>query len=233
MKWIFLPGMDGSGTFFEPFLKVLPKDVEPVTVAFPAQEKYGYDELLEWLLPRLPRQEPFLVVAESFSGPLGVRLAASGPAGMIGAVISASFVRNPLPRACRFLPVEAVFRRRLPRRLVRWILADADAGPEIYDAFYRAIGHSPPEVVAHRARAALAVDETEALKKCALPLLFLRGTSDRLIRGRSTGLVGKLRPDLPVVSIDAPHFLLQLKAEECLGVIEDFLREIELKEPSA
>src|SRR5690625_755853 len=101
MKWVFLPGLDGAGIFFEPFLKVLPKEIEPVVFAYPGEEKLDYDQLFEWLLPQLPKGEPFLVIAESFGGPLAVRLAAAGPAGMVGAVVSASFVINPLPRIFR------------------------------------------------------------------------------------------------------------------------------------
>lgn len=227
MKWIFLPGMDGSGEFFEPFLKTLPEGVEVETVGFPAEEKLGYDELLSWLLPRLPKDEPFLVVAESFSGPLAVRLAAEEPAGMVGAVVSASFVRHPLPRCLRWLPLAAIFRLVLPKGLVRFALADdAAMGPSLYEAFYQVMRYSPPEVLAHRARAALQIDGTNALKGCRLPLLFLEGTRDRLIPRSTMQLVRKLRPDLPVVAIAGPHFLLQLKPEECLRSIEAFLEEI-------
>lgn len=227
MKWIFLPGLDGSGTFFEPFLKMLPDDVAPVTIEFPPEEKLGYEELRRWLLPRLPQKEPFLVVAESFSGPLAVRLAADQPRGMIGAVISASFVRYPLPRVLARLPLEMIFRGRLPKSFVRFIFADASAGPEIYRAFYQSIIHSPPRGIAHRARAALRVDETAALRRCELPLLFLEATSDRLIQRESMKLVRRLRPDVPMTRIPGPHFLLQMKAEECLRAIQAFVGDIE------
>lgn len=226
MKWIFLPGLDGSGEFFEPFLKVLPKDVEPVPIGFPPNEKLGYDELFHWLLSRLPRDEPFLVIAESFSGPLAVRLAAARPDGMVGGVICASFVRNPLPRFLRHLPAEFVFRRRFPKLLVKILFSDTTAGDEIYDLFYRVMRYSPPDVMAHRARAALSVDETEDLKRCELPLLFIEATSDRLIRKRSTELVRQLRPEIPIVPVAAPHFLLQLRQKECLHAIGEFLRGI-------
>lgn len=227
MKWIILPGMDGSGDFFEPFLKVIPEDVEPVTIRFPRNEKFGYEELFQWLLKRLPREEPFLVVAESFSGPLGVRLAAARPAGMVGAVISASFVRHPLPRILRYLPVEWLFRSRLPEAAVRFLLGEGDMGAGLTRLFYQSIEYSPPDVVAHRARAALEVDESEALRTCALPLLFLQPTSDRLIRPRSTEFVRRLRPDVRIVSIAAPHFLLQLRPIECIRAIEGFCSDLE------
>lgn len=223
MKWIFLPGLDGSGAFFEPFLKVLPEGVEPEPIAFPAEEKWGYDELFEWLRGKLPKQEPFLIVAESFSGPLAVRLAAAEPTGMVGAVVCASFVRHPWPRFLRHLPVETLFRLRFPPGFVRLILAEKGISAKLMDLFYRVIVYSPPAVIAHRARAALQVDETEALRRCRLPLLFLSATRDRLIQSRSTALVRRVRPDLPVVPVDAPHFLLQLRPEECLPAIEEFL----------
>lgn len=226
MKWIFLPGLDGSGAFFEPFLRVLPEDVEAVPIGFPAGEKWGYEELFDWLLGRLPADEPFLVVAESFSGPLAVRLAAAEPKGMIGAVVCASFVRHPLPRWLRLLPVDAVFRLRLSRPPARFILADADASPELMDLFDEVIAYSPPEVVAHRARAALTVDATDALRTCRLPLLFLQATTDRLIRPRSAELVRRVRPDLRVVPIASPHFLLQMRQQECLRAIQDFLAQL-------
>lgn len=223
MKWIFLPGLDGSGFFFEPFLRVLPGDIEPVTIAFPPEERWGYGELFEWLLPQLPTEEPFLIVAESFSGPLAVRVAASEPKGMVGAVISASFVRNPLPRGLQHLPIAWILRRRLPECLVRFLFADQATGQELIDLFYRAIHYSPPEVVAHRARAALRVDETESLRNCRLPLLFLDATADRLIGPACTNLVRSVRPDLPIIPIAAPHFLLQLRQKECVAAIEKFL----------
>lgn len=223
MKWVFLPGLDGAGIFFEPFLRALPEEIEPVTVAYPAKKRMGYEELLSWLLPQLPQEEPFLVVAESFGGPLAVRVAAEEPKGMIGAVVSASFVVNPLPRLLRYGPVKSFFHLPFPRPLVRWLLADAQAGKEIFELFDQVTEYSPPEVWAHRARAALSVDVTDELKRCRLPLLFLDGNRDRLIPRSAMMRVREIRPDVSVVPVDGPHFLLQLRAETCLEVIERFV----------
>ena len=231
MKWVFLPGLDGAGEFFEPLLKFLPSEIEPLVFAYPARENLDYDELLEWILPQLPENEPFLVVAESFGGPLAVKLTRSEPKGMVGAVVSASFIRSPLPSFLRFGPVESFFRLPFPNAFVRWLLADSDAGSEIFALFDRVIRYSSPEVLADRARSALTVDVTDELKECRLPLLFFDGTCDRLIPRSAMEYVRKLRSDLPVLSVDGPHFLLQLEPEKCLREINRFLdRVLEVKD---
>src|SRR5690625_6174390 len=94
MKWVFLPGLDGAGEFFEPFLKFLPSEIEPLVFAYPAREKLDYDELLEWVLQQLPENEPFLVVAESFVVLLAVKLGRSESKDMVVAVVSGSFIRS-------------------------------------------------------------------------------------------------------------------------------------------
>lgn len=225
MKWIFLPGMDGSGAFFEPFLQVLPPSISVQTIAFPATEKMGYEELRSWLRDRWPRQEPFVIIAESFSGPLAVQIAAEAPASLQAVVVSASFVKNPLPRGLRHLPAERVLGMRFPRPVVNFLLANSDgSGADFYDLFCRVMRYSPPDVLAHRARAALQVDKTDALKACRLPLLFLEGMRDRLISRSAMRHVRKVRPDLPIIPFEAPHFLLQTKPRESYEVIQDFLK---------
>jgi pimeloyl-[acyl-carrier protein] methyl ester esterase len=222
MRWILLPGLDGTGDFFEPFIRELPAGVEATPIRFPRDQPLGYEELFEYVRQRLPA-EPFLLVAESFSGPLAVRLAAAEPPGMIGAVVSASFVRNPLPSWLRFLARPALFSANLPEWVMRAVLAGNTAPPQIRHLARKVMRDHEPEVVAHRARAALQVDATEALKTCRLPLLFLTGDRDNLIRRHNRRLVERLRPDVKIVSFDSPHFLLQLHAREALAAIEAFL----------
>lgn len=227
-RWIFLPGMDGTGEFFAPFLRHLPASVEAVPMRYPGNEPLGYDELFSFVRERLPVEEPFLVVAESFSGPLAVRLAASQPPGMIGAVVSASFVRNPLPNCLRRLVGNWLFNRRAPRAAVTAIVTGTGAPDELYDLYYHVMEQAEPSVLAHRAREALSVDECDSLRRCRLPLLFLKGKRDHLIWSHNARLVQRVRPDLPVVPIDASHCLLQMQPEQALAAIRKFAEDHKL-----
>jgi hypothetical protein len=73
MKWILLPGFDGTGTLFAPFLRALPPGIEPVVVTYPADRNPSADELVGFVLKRLPESEPFVLIAESFSGPIALK----------------------------------------------------------------------------------------------------------------------------------------------------------------
>lgn len=224
VRWIFLPGMDGTGEFFAPFIKHLPATVEPVTIRYPGDQKLGYVELFDFVMKRLPTG-PFLLVAESFSGPLAVRIGASEPPGMIGGVVSASFVRNPLPRFLHSLAGGWLFRRQLPRWLSTAIVTGGDTSEELFQLFKHVMGQTTPEVLGFRAREALQVDATADLQRCRLPLLFLQGGQDHLILGHNAKVVRQLRPDYPIKKLNTSHCLLQRRPEEALAAIREFAGE--------
>lgn len=71
----------------------------------------------------LPSDEPFVLVGESFSGPIAISLAASSLPQLKGLVLCCTFVRNPRPlfsglhRLVQFLPVA-----RLPVHVLSFLL---------------------------------------------------------------------------------------------------------------
>ena len=95
MKLLLLPGLDGTGVLFRPLLKSLPDWLEPVVIPYPTQQVLGYDDLLSTIRQALPLDEPFLLLGESFGGPLALRLAASKPPGLKGVILCGSFVTCP------------------------------------------------------------------------------------------------------------------------------------------
>lgn len=94
---ILLPGMDGSGLLFAPFVRALPAWVHPVVVAYPADRPLDYAGHLEIVRASLPAAGPFVLLGESFSGPLALMAAAVKPKGLCGVVLCASFICSPLP----------------------------------------------------------------------------------------------------------------------------------------
>src|SRR5688572_2754392 len=112
MKLILMPGMDGTGELFRPLLAALPKSIEPVVVRYPGHEPLRYSELLPIARAALPVGEPFVLLGESFSGPLALMLAAGAPAGLCGVILCASFAEKPVrwvPRAFRHLAIGPMF----------------------------------------------------------------------------------------------------------------------------
>ncbi len=223
MKVVLLPGLDGTGELFAGLLRTAPPGIEVSIVRYPGREILDYDGHLEVARRHLPATGPFLLVAESFSGPIGIRLAAEAPPGLVGLVLCNTFARRPSWRGFRHLPWELFFRRPVPRFTVRRRLAGRWTSPEWVRVVRRATADVDPAVLAARMRSVLSVDVSEELRRVAVPLLYLHGTRDGLVPRRSLEHIRAVKPSVEVVELDAPHMLLEVVPEEAWGAIVTFL----------
>ena len=94
---VLLPGMDGTGQLFGRFLEALGPEVRAIVIAYPPAQNLDYSQLEAFVRSKLPSDQPFVILGESFSGPIAVSIAASPPDGLRGIVLCCSFVRNPRP----------------------------------------------------------------------------------------------------------------------------------------
>lgn len=205
---------------------MLPAGLIPTVVSYPTDLVCGY-EALEALVERaLPVGRPFTIVAESFSGPLALRIAAKAPKGLRAVVLVATFVQNPLlllPPWARFLIGPPLFWCLPPPFAVRRFLLGPDAPRELVSEFLMTLRGVRPAVLAARMRAALKVNETEALCQCSVPILYIAGLQDKLISPHLVQPLSALRADLECVTLDAPHLILQRCPAKAIRLIEDFL----------
>ena len=224
---VLLPGLDGTGFLFEPLIEALPKSLTPRVVGFSNDEPLGYEELLPVVLDALPKSGPFLLVAESFSGPLALRVAHRRPPGLLGVVLSATFVKNPLPWAS-ILP-QTLFGAerltRLPDAVVFNALLSNYRTPRLEALLVRARSELTPHALQVRLRAASFVDATLELRECPVPLLYLRAERDVVVSRRCGVLIADTRPDARFVDLDAPHCLLQTRPVECAAAIAEFAEQ--------
>ncbi|MCB9602255.1 MAG: alpha/beta fold hydrolase [Sandaracinus sp.] len=222
MNTLLLPGMDGTGTLFGRFASCLDPRWVPHVVSYSRDEPSSYDELLD----RVPLPSGrFVLIAESFSGPLAIRLAARHPERVGALVLVATFVTNPSRLAAWGRPWlrDAAFRMRLPDVALRFGLLGFDASEEELVAVREAIETIAPHVLAKRLREIVAVDVREAFRGLLVPTLYVAGRRDRLVGRRARAEIGALRPEVSVVELDAPHLVLQRKPRESASAISRFL----------
>jgi pimeloyl-ACP methyl ester carboxylesterase len=216
---VLLPGLDGTGWLFREFAELAPDYFSPNVISLPHDDAVGYDELARAVGADLFRTERLVVVAESFSGPLALRL--SRTLRPLAVVLCASFVRSPLGQWLTNMPLAAVLGLPLPRPAVAWALTDGDAA--LAGALQRALASVPPRVRSERVRAIQRLDATDDLANCPCPVLYLRGARDRVVRERSAREVREIRPDAVIATVDAPHLLLQTRPREAWQLIDRFL----------
>ena len=80
----------------------------------------------------------------------------------------------------------------------------------------------PAPVLRARAEEVLRVDKRDRLAATTCPILFLYGTSDRLIRRQQVADVLASRPDCQLRQLGAPHMLLATHAEAAALAIQEF-----------
>lgn len=224
---VLLPGLDGTGILFNDLIANLPPDLEPIVVRYPTDKPLGYAELEEIARASIPKNSQFVLLGESFSGPLAISVAASKPAGLIGLILSCTFARysRNLFRRCHwlapYLPV-AGMAVIAARRLVSPARVDSAVAKKLNVA---------REMVAKRvfrARigALLRVDVTGRLSEIDVPILDLRALRDGIVPNRAADEIRKRGRQVRAVDMEGPHFLLQAKPAEGAAVILKFISDI-------
>ena len=219
---VLLPGMDGTGSLFSDFIASLPAGAEPVVIAYPTDRPLGYSALEALVSEKLPNR-PFILVGESFSGPIAVALAAAAPAGLRGLVLVGSFARNPIPAASLFtwLPLW-----RLPVRIVAAMLLGQWSSDQHRMRLSAAMAIVLPVAWRARLQAVLTVDVISRLRVVAVPVLYLWGKSDRIVPRSAWKTVKEALPSARLVELEGPHFLLQAKPVESAAEVTAFAREV-------
>jgi pimeloyl-[acyl-carrier protein] methyl ester esterase len=216
--------MDGTGDFFEPFVAAAPPQFEPIVVRY--AHTGSYDELEKSIQDSIPPGGPFAIVAESFSGPLGVRIAASAGDRVACLVLCNTFVSRPAPELFAFLPWSLLFALRRPMFLARWRLLGRFATPALLVQLRSILNKTPTRVLAARMRSVLRTDERSRARSLRCRVLYLRGTEDCVIWER---VVSNTLQGLPAAArrnINAPHLLLQTSPEASWSAIGEFLSSV-------
>jgi pimeloyl-ACP methyl ester carboxylesterase len=223
---VLLPGLNGTARLLEDVRSRLAAKRPAVIIDYPVDRKLGYGELIELVRGRLPEGR-FIVLGESFSGPIAIELAARMPERVAGLILTVSFARSPLPFGGSL--ARSWLSLRMPRP--RWAMAAGLMGsqgtPELSRTLAETLASIPNEVAAFRVGEAIGVDKTARLKEVACPVLYIVGKRDWLLGRRPMHEVQRLAKQCEVAEIDGPHMLLATHASEAAQVIEGFCSRLD------
>ncbi|WP_075676932.1 alpha/beta hydrolase [Stenotrophomonas sp. TD3] len=210
---LMLPGLDGTGSMSTPLLSALQAHrLTTQALALPAQGRQDYTTLARWLWPQLPHH-PFILLAESFSGPLAVELATRQPAGLRGLVLAATFARRPVPLPAASAALLTPAWPLPPVALLARLLLGRWRTREHMSMLCDALAQIPATTLRQRAAATLRVDVRALLPGIEVPTLCLHARQDRLLWPPSVAELQALLPEARHVSLEGPHLLLQARAD--------------------
>jgi pimeloyl-ACP methyl ester carboxylesterase len=220
---VLLPGMDGTGELLKTLAEQLSTHRPVQLIGYPVDRSLSYDQLVSYVRDHLPKDR-FVVLGESFSGPIAIEIAATDPR-VVGLILASSFARHPLPSQL------AVFTRLLD---LRWIptsvivaaLMGSAATPQLRAHLRQVLAALPREIIRARAQDVLHVDKRGRLREIRCPVLCLHGRSDRLVRKRHVDEIVAALPGCQVRWLDSSHMLLATHADAAASAIEDFCKHL-------
>jgi pimeloyl-ACP methyl ester carboxylesterase len=224
---ILLPGMDGTGTLFGRFIDALPEEFRAVSAKYPTDRALGNAEMRRTVEMLFPDSGRSVLVAESYSTPLAIQIAATHPPGLAGLVLCAGFAMSPLAGvrriACRLL-APLIFRIELPQFAARRWLVGTGAPHALVADVQAAIRRVKPDVLSARLREVLDCDVRAELAQVDVPVLYISAANDRLIGVNCADEIVRIKPQIEMIAVDGPHLLLQSEPDNCAEVVTVFVR---------
>jgi pimeloyl-[acyl-carrier protein] methyl ester esterase len=222
---ILLPGMTGTADLLAELSDALAPHREVHAISYPLTGPQDYEHLTGYVLDRLPTR-PFIILGESFSGPIALEIAVREPGRTAGLIMAATFASHPLPTAVTSL-TSWMDLSLVPQMIIESFMLGPYGTPELKSHFFRAINAMPSDTLRARTEQTLSVDKRHLLAMVGCPTLSLTGRHDRLIPTNcgheiEAGIAGCLSH-----AIEGPHMFLETHPRLSAAAIDTFCREVE------
>lgn len=227
MKLILLPGMDGTGKLFQSFISELPSNIEYSIITYPENEYLGYKELELYVLEKLPKIDNFVLVAESFSGPIGYLLAKRNLSNMKGIFFVATFLQNPnkfLINLSKLLPLSLLLALPIPKSIIKAFFLGKNASNQSIIQFKNIIKGTNSKILSFRIKeiSRLSIH----LEKIKIKSFYIQALNDKLVSSNNLRSFTQISDILKTIKIKGPHFILQAKPRECAEFIANEIKVI-------
>lgn len=226
---VLLPGLNGTSGLFKPLLECKPDNFDVVCIAYPTHDIKNYFELTELVMSELRKiQGSFILVGESFSGPIALFISHKKPDGLLGTIMVASFVSAPNLKIARYLPWRIGFRLAKPLYAHR-IALSKEKNQSFLKIASLELKKVSPEVLAHRIQQVFSVNAEAELQECDVSLAYFRGKYDYIVPKWNFDTILRLKPKINVVTFSSQHFLLQSRPQEAWTAISAFANGVALE----
>ena len=196
-----------------------------LAISYPCKKSKSYNELTSQVLNEIKNVEgQYILLGESFSGPIALFVSEKKPAGLIGVILVASFVSVPNYTVGKYLPWSIGFSCAKPLYSVRSALSKKE-NQSLISAISIELQKVSPAVLAARISETFKVDATQALRECNVPIVYFRGVKDFVVPKKNLRKILAIKSGVKVVEFNAQHFLLQSEPEQAASEISRFASE--------
>ena len=224
---VLLPGLDGTGIVFEPLLTHLSEEIDAQVVRYPVDRPMSFQEHVDFARKKLPKSKPFVLLAESFSGPVSLQILADPPDNLIGVIFVATFSRHPSPfmlDAARFMPQGLLLKLFSTTLLSRFFCLGRTPGDAV-NMFHEALESVKLDVLSQRLKILTELPPPPDTS-FSRPCLYLQASKDRMVPPRAADALQRYLPQLQIEQIPGPHIILLAQPETGARLINDFIASL-------
>lgn len=217
---ILLPGMDGTGELFQWVIPFLEPSFEIKIFPLPDNIEQDYETLENWLASKIEWSN-FILLGESFSGPLAIKLCKKFPKAINGLILISSFRNAPVnPLLINILSKIPI--HFLPKLALRIALFSSMKRSNAVTVFEKIFARLNIETIRQRILSVALVHFENLSTLGEVPTLIINGSRDIIVRPKNFINFEKDQKSSRNIIIDAPHMLLQTKPREASEEILSF-----------
>ena len=233
---IFLPGLHGTDELFFDLVEqfnLLEVSFQTTLINYPPDLKQSYKKLFDWLCSHLALDQKnatdkakTVIIAESFSTPLALKLADKFPQQVKAVIIGGGFCASPANPGFSLLPLRPLFMIAPPRSAVRHFLTGPESSPELVDTVRSAVKKVSSRNLTQRIRSILTLEEDQTPAIPKTPVLLLQAEHDAMISWEIQNQLEQHLPHADCQWLDSPHLIFQAHPEICASRILEFLTKL-------
>jgi pimeloyl-ACP methyl ester carboxylesterase len=217
---VFLPGFDGDAGLRQEFIAALGERRLVRPVSYPNRPLGSIDEYHRYAASQIAPDARPVVIAESFSGLVAIRWAASDPR-VVALVLCAGFARNPVGLAASLGATLPAFAKLGAHLFVPFALASGNDERRRWGlALATTVRNLREDVVTERFRLVVGTDVRTELAALRIPIVLVQLEHDLVIGPGARSELEALCHDAQVVPVQGPHFALEILPRQCAAAIQ-------------
>lgn len=221
MRLVLLPALDGTGEMFANLQTALADHFDTMVIAYPQTGPQDYSSLADYIRQQIPDSEPYMLLGESFAGPLVHNIAAADPEHCKAAIFVATYLSNPRPVVIKLLTLT-------PARLINFFVArpgivalfglSRQASLSTIRAVAANLARHPTNTFKQRLQA-IGQQTAPAESRLTLPCLYIKARNDKLVLNNKLSDFKRLCADLDIQTVNGGHFILQESPGDCANIL--------------
>jgi len=223
---ILLPGLDGSGLLFQPFIERCFHNDYVTVISYPNDYHIPYHELADYIITRLPKDKNLVLLGESYSGPVAIQLANRPELNVNSVILVATFSHYPntiLKFMSKILPIKYLLYLPMPDFILKFVCFDNAVDSSIMALLKKSLTLTPPTIMAKRMSEGVKIDVRQDLKELKVPCIYIKAKHDKLVSSSASAEIKKINKSINIIEIDGPHFILQTRINACCAVIKKLM----------